>query len=182
MPRRWEMFPNAVGCIDGTLHEINRPSENQHLFFSGHRRYHALSTQIIVDINKNIRYFKSGFEGHHNDAAQFLELPPIGPGAALDFPADCVLLGDKGYANRYPVITPFRRNQIAAGVDGTFQLMYNTEVASCRIIIEHVISYVKKYRAVKECYRHERCMQPIVVDVCGFLAQRQIQLGHDLRG
>lgn len=142
MQKTWEMFPTAVGCIDGTLHKINRPTENQQLFYSGHRHFHGMSTQVIVDVHRNIRYVKSGFQGSANDAGQFLHLPSIGPGKELDFPPDCCLLGDKAYANRYPVITPFRRNQIGAGLDGDIQLIFNIELARHRVIIEHTISYI----------------------------------------
>ena len=46
----WVSFPNAVGCIDGTPHEIYRPQvEPQRDFYSGHRHYHVMNTQIIVD-------------------------------------------------------------------------------------------------------------------------------------
>ena len=179
----WEMFPYAVGCIDGTLHEINIPDHQQQRYYSGHRHFHALSSQVIVDVFGNIRFIYTGFEGGTNDAGQFLRLPPIGPGQQLDFPPDCFLLGDKGYANRYPVIAPFRQNNVrAAGVNAVGKKLYNTEHAKVRIIVEHTISYIKRYRAVKECYRHERFMQPIVTDVCAFLAQRQIELGINIRG
>ena len=46
---KWGVFPNAVGAIDGTLHEIQRPqSENQEDFYSGYSRYHCMSTQVRV--------------------------------------------------------------------------------------------------------------------------------------
>lgn len=46
---RWQVFPSAVGAIDGTLHEIRRPlTEPQHEFYSGYSRYHCMSTQVGV--------------------------------------------------------------------------------------------------------------------------------------
>ena len=69
VPRRWEMFPNTVRCIDGTLHEVNRSSVNQHLFSWTNFKHpnHRWHLQYIW-------YFKTGFQGHNNDAAKFLEL------------------------------------------------------------------------------------------------------------
>ena len=47
----WEELPNAVGAIDGTVTEINMPlSEPQHEFYSGHVKYHCISTQLFIDI------------------------------------------------------------------------------------------------------------------------------------
>ena len=68
------------------------------------------------------------------------------------------------------------------GPDQIDKRLYNLQMAKIRVLVEHTISYVKKYRAVSECYRHDRDIQPIVVDVCGFLAQRHIQLRGDIRG
>jgi len=46
----WPEFPNAVGAIDATPHEIYRPlSEPQRPFYSGHRHYHCMNTQIVID-------------------------------------------------------------------------------------------------------------------------------------
>ena len=65
-------IPKVVGAIDRTSHEIYRPStKTQHLFYSGHRKYHAKHSQVIVDTYGKIRYTECGFMGHLNDAQQF---------------------------------------------------------------------------------------------------------------
>ena len=72
----WEYFPGAVGAIDGTRHEIQRPqTEPQQHFYSGHCRYHNFSTQIIMDGRGNIVYIHSGFLGLNNDSAQLQMMP-----------------------------------------------------------------------------------------------------------
>jgi hypothetical protein len=69
MANNWPDMPNVVGAIDGTSHAIQRPSaEPERLFYSGHRHYHCLHTQIIIDNNNNICYIHSGFLGHLNDS------------------------------------------------------------------------------------------------------------------
>lgn len=58
----WHSFPNAVGCIDRTPHEIYRPgTEPQREFFSGHRPFHLMNTQLIVDNQGNIVFFAGRF-------------------------------------------------------------------------------------------------------------------------
>lgn len=43
----WSEMPNVLGCIDGTSHEILTPSnEPQEEFYSGHRKYHCIHTQV----------------------------------------------------------------------------------------------------------------------------------------
>ena len=75
----WPELKGAVGCIDGTSHRINRPTENQGLFYSGNRHMHCIHTQVIIDNCKRIRYIKFGFLGHNNDATTYHLMDPIGP-------------------------------------------------------------------------------------------------------
>ena len=113
MRGNWRYFPNAVGCIDGTPHEIYRPQvEPQRDFFSGHRHYHIINTQLIVDNVGNIVFLQAGFLGSLNDAGNFNLMERIGPGTNNDMPLDVVLLADKGYGDIPPLLTPFRAAQI----------------------------------------------------------------------
>ena len=177
----FEMFPTCAGMIDGTVHEVQRPrnDEQQGNLYDGHHRYHCLSTQIVCDTKKNIRYVHTGFDGSLNDAGQFLRLPSIGygPNDLLQFPAEMYLLADKGYANRYPLITPFRVNQMVGNPQQIQAMrMYNTEHAAHRIYIEHIMRHMKTYRSVALIFRHSLQQMPLVADICAFLAQRNIAL------
>ncbi|CAH3026722.1 unnamed protein product, partial [Porites evermanni] len=96
------------GCIDGTPHEIYRPQvEPQAQFYSGHRHYHVMNTQLIVDNQGNIVFLQAGFLGSMNDAGNFILMDRIGPGTACDMPRRTVLLADKGYGDFVPLLTPF---------------------------------------------------------------------------
>lgn len=47
---KWHEMPNVVGMIDGTSHEILVPmNEPQQDFYSGHRKYHCIHTQVFID-------------------------------------------------------------------------------------------------------------------------------------
>ena len=76
-----------------------------------------------------------------NDAQTFAQLPAIGPGIELDFPGDFWLLGDKIYPCRYPVLTQFRSNQIAARPPEERDGMrhFNELVQVNRAYVEHAI-------------------------------------------
>ncbi|VDI60819.1 Hypothetical predicted protein [Mytilus galloprovincialis] len=87
----WEKLPMAVGAIDGTLTEIYRPLvELQELYYSGHRHFHCVHTQVVIDYLGKICYIDAGFLGYQNDAQQFA----IGRNAELDFSEGKVLLAD----------------------------------------------------------------------------------------
>ena len=102
----WPKIALAVRAINGTSHEIHRPVNNQEQFYSRHRYYHCIHTQIVVDNIGRIRHTE-GFLGHKNDAQQFRLMQEIGIGGQLPFPDNCALLADKIYPNRHPVISPF---------------------------------------------------------------------------
>lgn len=51
----WRKLPEAVGEINGTSNRIYIPStEPQRLYYSGHRRYHCVHTQIVIDAKLNM--------------------------------------------------------------------------------------------------------------------------------
>jgi hypothetical protein len=56
MRGNWETIHDAVGAIDGTVHTVEMPAEDTHLFYSGHVHRYCMSTQIIMDNLGNIRY------------------------------------------------------------------------------------------------------------------------------
>ena len=65
MRETWAKLPSAVGAIDGTFHRIYRPEvEPQELYYSGHRHFHCMHTQVVVDVHGTICYIESGYQGH----------------------------------------------------------------------------------------------------------------------
>ena len=165
-------FPGAIGAIDGTRHEMQRPQTKppQH-FYSRHCRYHNFCTQIIMDSRVNIVYIHSGFLGHNNDSAQMM--PRIGYGEELHLPEGLYFLADKGYPCEYPFLTPWRQCDIAGN---QCRLLFNLELRRKRVRIEHCIRRVKEYGAANQLWRHERWLFPVVNEPCAFLAQRHITL------
>ena len=69
----WPEFPNAVGAIDTTPHEIYRPpTEPQRPFYSGsYRHYHCMNAQLVMENEGHIRFVQAGFLGRTHDAVSF---------------------------------------------------------------------------------------------------------------
>ena len=81
MRNTWSEFPNAVGCIDVTPHEIQvHSTEPQRETFSVHRHFHLLNTQLICDNRGHIRFLQTGFLGSMHDAHTFRLVELVGPG------------------------------------------------------------------------------------------------------
>ena len=175
----WEGLYPAVGAIDGTSHQIFKPmTDPQQLFYSGYRKYHAIHTQIVADTDGNICFISSGFPGHLNDAQQFNLMTQIG-GDQLPFPDQCILLADKIYPNRYPLMTPYTAQQIARRQDLLEQRKcrkLNRLINSARVCVEHAIGKLKTYSAVSSKWRHSRRLLSRVVKICACLVQRRKQV------
>jgi len=101
----WPYMDVAVGAIDGTSHEIYKPKEHQEMYYSGHRKFHCLHSQVIIDNTGMIRHVESGFYGHQNDAQHYRLMTRIPD--ELPFPHTCFLLGDKIYPNGFPILSPY---------------------------------------------------------------------------
>lgn len=175
----WSNIPTALAAIDGTSHAIYRPQvEPQEEYYSGHRHVHCIHTQIVVDNENHIRLVKSGFLGHQNDAQQFNLLPSIGTNLELDFPPNYVILADKIYADRAPIVTPYRRHQLRRKTPREKRKCkkFNRRMSTCRVYVEHAIRRLKTFRVVGTLWRHRRNELNQIVELCAGLVERQ----HDL--
>ena len=117
--------------------------EPQETYYSGHRNYHAIHTQIIVDTQGIIRYVESGFLGHQNDAQPFMLMQQIG--RDLPFPDNCFFLGDKIYPNRYSVMTPYTSAQMNRKQERMRRQcrLLNKYIRNDRVCVDHSICELK---------------------------------------
>ncbi|CAG2189081.1 unnamed protein product [Mytilus edulis] len=116
-------------------------------------------------------YVESGFLGHQNDPHQYRMMRQIGANAPLNFPEECVLLGDKIYHNRHPVITPFTRQQITRKPDHQKRKSrkFNRVIAEYIIIVEHAMGDLKNYKVMGTKLR-------LIVETCAGFVRRQTLL------
>jgi len=184
MRNAWREFPNAVGCIDVTPHEIFIPStEPQRNVYSGHRHLHLLNIQMICDNNGHILFLQTGFLGNTHDSQSFRLMERIGPGSAHDMPAGLFILADKGYPDIPPLLTPFKQNKIRrmrTNREKRKARRFNRELSRKRIKIEHTFKHIKDYKCVSGIWRQERWLLPVVVELCNFLTERHITLFEEI--
>ena len=64
----------------------NSQVEPQCDFYSGHRHFHFLISQIIIDNWNNTRFIQTGFLGNLFDSMTYRLMTPVGPGRPLDLP------------------------------------------------------------------------------------------------
>lgn len=169
----WPEFPNVVGAIDGSPHEIYRPlTEPQRLYYSGHRHYHCMNTQMIIDNEGHIRFLQSGFLGSTHDALSFRLMGPIGA-----LPPNAKMLADRGYPDGGLLLTPVRANQLRLlnNRDRRRARLFNRRLAKRRIKIEHIFKEIKTFKAVGQLWRHPRWLMPACVELAALLSERRTQ-------
>ena len=82
----WTKLECAVGAIDGTSTEICLSQiELQKLYFSGHRHFHAIHTQVVIDNAGYICYAEARFLGRQNDATNRCKWTTTFPGRLHTF-------------------------------------------------------------------------------------------------
>ena len=132
----------------------------------------------MTDNNGVIVHVESGFLGHINDAQQFMLMAKIGPGEALDFPDELNILGDKIYANKYPILTAFTSAQLARkqGRELRKCRQFNKYIKTYRVIVEHSIAQLKSYKCISSVWRHSRKYLSKTVNICAALVCRRKEI------
>jgi hypothetical protein len=150
--------------------------EPQQHYYSGHRHYHAIHSQVVIDNTGEIRHIECGFLGHQHDAQQFRLMRQIGQD--LPFSQNCVLLGDKIYPNGHPVITPFTQAQIRRKPDRLQRKCrkFNRTLSEYRVLVEHLVGELKCYKVIGTVWRHPRTKLKRVAEICAGLVCRRRQL------
>jgi hypothetical protein len=140
--------------IDATERRCQRPKDNekQKIFFSGKKKTHTVKNNLIVTPeNRKVKYLSGTCEGKKHDKK-------ICDEEKLTFPEGIILNKDTGYQGYEPegVITRQPKKKPRGGELTRFEKNQNSIISSTRIIVEHVISGVKRCRIVKDVFRNTK--------------------------
>ena len=134
-------LPNCVGIIDGTLLPLARkPQREDFPDYSGRKFAYSLSTLVVADDRRRIRYHLSGFPGTAHDnrifqATMFYESPDE------YFSKAEYLLGDSAFECKPFMVSSFRN--YASKPMTPVQTRFNAVMAGPRSISEHTIGIWK---------------------------------------
>lgn len=128
------LLPNVWGFIDGTAVAIARPVEGQRLFYSGHKRMHALKFQSIMTLFGIIAHLFGPVEGRRHDAAMLHESRVLSLAEQHLQRTDgtyWVMYGDPAYPNRPQLVRPYQGASLSP-----LQLEFNKLMSSARVCVE----------------------------------------------
>lgn len=128
-------IPNVVGCVDGSLIPIKRPSINEHVFVS-RKSYHAINAMFVCRPDLRFTYVDATFPGATQDAAVFRE-SQLRQGFINRSVPQGFLLGDSGYGLSQYLLTPVQNPTDRASAS------YNQAHRRTRNVIERAFGVMK---------------------------------------
>jgi hypothetical protein len=176
-----ELFPGLKTFLDATEQEIPRPKDKnkRRTHYSGKRKRHTVKTQVTVNKDGLILHRSPHARGGMHDYGLFKWRRPSLPDEVrleLD-------LGYDGIQSDYPelnVSVPFKRRSPGRGKRGvkaepltSEQKEFNQRLASERVVVEHAISRLKKYRIMAQEFRNRLRYYDVMTDIiCGLVNLR----------
>jgi DDE superfamily endonuclease/Helix-turn-helix of DDE superfamily endonuclease len=179
-----EFFPGFKAYIDATEQEIPRPKKDtrkRKTHYSGKKKRHTVKTQLTVNskgliIHKTDRHAR----GRRHDLDVYRERHP-------DLPKQVQSvfdLGYKGVMKDFPELNcvhPFKRRGRGRGHRGEKaedltpeQKAFNRELSKQRVVVEHTISRVKKFRMMGEEFRNRLKRYDVMTDIVSGLVNLRI--------
>jgi hypothetical protein len=134
-------FPHCLGIADGTLFPLaSEPQTEDAPDYSGRKYGYSLSTMIICDHKRRIRYYLSGYPGsaHDNRVFRGTSLKKT-PGEF--FGPTQYIVGDSAFENDWFVVAAFKKptgHELPQDHE-----KFNNKMAKLRIISEHCIGILK---------------------------------------
>lgn len=150
-------YPGLLAIVDTTEQHIPRPKDKdqQKRFYSGRKKCYSVKSQIVINAKGVITHTITGVEGRKHDY-QILKESHL----MEKIPKEVVTHSDSGYQGLqkdYPdrmCILPKRASKNNPLTEQDKKR--NKTLASIRVIIEHVISRLKKFRILSGVYRNAR--------------------------
>jgi len=148
-------FPGFLAFTDCTEQQIPRPVDKQRkkIFYSGKKKKHTVKNQIMVN-NRGYIIHKIGYKkGRRHDYDVYKKNHPV-------IPKQVVNVVDLGYLG---IETDFPEQLSALPYKKRYQedisqeeKEYNKIHSKKRIVIEHTICRLKKYRIMRDVFRNKR--------------------------
>jgi hypothetical protein len=169
-----EYFPGFKAFIDATEQEIPRPKDKRkrRSHYSGKRKKHTVKTQLTVNSKGLIIHKTPHARGRRHDYDVFKTNHPRVP-LEVNLNLD---LGYKGVKKDYPKLnanTPYKRGRGKGGLTME-QKVFNRELARERVVVEHTISRMKKFRIMGEEFRNRLRWYDRATDIVSGLVNLRI--------
>jgi hypothetical protein len=166
-------FPGFLSFIDCTEQQIPRPIDNKRkkIFYSGKKKIHTVKTQLMVNNRGLIIHKANHKKGHRHDYNIYKKNRPMIPNQVVNV----FDLGYLGVEKDFPEQLSFMPNRKKRNLKLTQEEKeYNKDHSKKRIVIEHTICRLKKYRILADVFRNRLRKHNKVSDIVSGLVNHRI--------
>ena len=168
-----QYFPGFLSFIDSTEQQIPRPVDNKRkrIFYSGKKKIHTVKTQLVVNKHGIIIHKSKHKKGRRHDYDIYKKNHPVTPKQVVNV-FDLGYLGvEKDYPEQLSSIPNRKKRSMGLSQE---EINFNQEHAKKRIVIEHTICRLKKYRIMSEVFRNKLRKYNKVSDIVSGLVNYRI--------
>jgi hypothetical protein len=149
-----QYFPGFLSFIDSTEQQIPRPVDNKRkkMYYSGKKKRHTVKNQLRVNNRGYILHKSSYKKGKRHDYDIYKNNHPVTPTQVVNV-LDLGYLGvETGFPEQLSALPDKKkRNQQELSAE---EKEYNKMHSKKRIVIEHTICRLKKYRIMNDVFRN----------------------------
>ena len=166
-------FPGFLAFTDSTEQQIPRPIDKRRrtVYYSGKKKKHTIKTQLMVN-NHGFVIHKLGYKkGSRHDYDIYKKNHPIAPKDVVNV-FDLGYLGvEKDFPQQISSIPNRKERNLQSSEE---QKEYNQGHAQKRIVIEHTICRLKKYRILADVFRNRLNKHNKISDIVSGLINYRI--------
>jgi len=170
-------FPGFLAFIDCTEQQIPRPVDNKrkNVLYSGKKKRHTVKTQLMVNNHGIIIHKTDHKKGRRHDYDIYKKNHPLIPKQVVSV-FDLGYLGvEKDFPQQLSTL-PYRKKR---NLDlSEEEKEYNKNHSKKRIVIEHTICRLKKYRIISDIFRNRLRKYNRISDILSGLVNYRIMNQH----
>ncbi len=166
-------FPGLMAFTDCTEQQIPRPvdRERRKMYFSGKKKKHTVKNQIMVNNRGYILHKATHKKGRRHDYDVYKNNHPVTPKQVVNV----IDIGYLGVETDFPEqlsALPYKkkRNQFLSDDEKEYNKIHSKK----RIIVEHTISRLKKYRIMNDIFRNKLRKYNRISDIVAGLVNYRI--------
>jgi DDE superfamily endonuclease len=169
-------FPAGfLAFIDSTEQQIPRPvdKEKRKMYYSGKKKRHTVKNQIMVN-NRGLIIHKTGHKrGKRHDYNVYKNNHPVTPKQVVNV-IDLGYFGvEKDFLEQLSAL-PYKKNRNQEELLHQEEKEYNKNHSKKRIIVEHIICRLKKYRILADIFRNRLRKYDRISDIVSGLVNYRI--------
>jgi hypothetical protein len=173
-----QYFECFLSFIDSTEQQIPRPTDNKRktMFYSGKKKRHTVKMQFMVNNHGIIIHKVNHKKGRRHDYDIYKENHPLTPKQVVNV-VDLGYLGiEKDFPQQLSSIPHRKKRNMRLSPE---QKEYNQDHSQKRIVIEHTICRLKKYRILSDIFRNKVRKYNQISDIVSGLVNYRIMNSHN---